>query len=101
MELEKPLGGGRTVDIEAKRGDELIAVEIETGKSDAQANLTKLIDAGYKDIWVVFTHGRPKLDIPPIFFPNQVRVMIASEAAGQVRHARQAARTSFLCSPRN
>lgn len=61
--IEKPIGGGQTVDIEAQRDGKAIAIEIETGKSDAKENLRKLVEAGYDDIWMVFTGNIPKSEI--------------------------------------
>lgn len=39
---EAPVGGGRTVDLYAKRGEEEAWVEVETGRSDIPANIKKL-----------------------------------------------------------
>jgi hypothetical protein len=65
--MEKPIGGGGTVDIEAQKDGEIIAVEIETGKSDAEANVRKSIAAGYKEIWSVWVRDVVKghiIDVP-------------------------------------
>ena len=41
IEIEKPIGEGKTVDIVASRDGEDIALEIETGKSDIEENILK------------------------------------------------------------
>ncbi len=38
---EYPVGGGRTVDLHARKGEHAIIVEVETGKSDINANIQK------------------------------------------------------------
>lgn len=38
---EYPVGGGKTVDLYAVRGDQRLIVEVETGRSDIPANMTK------------------------------------------------------------
>jgi hypothetical protein len=43
---EFPIGGGKTIDLVATRDGKRIAFEIETGHSDAAANVRKCLDAG-------------------------------------------------------
>jgi len=50
---EAPLGGGKAVDILATKDGRRIAFEIETGKSDALANVRKCLDAGVEEVIVV------------------------------------------------
>ena len=50
---EKAIGKGKTVDLVAENENEKIAVEIETGKSDAFHNLTKNLGSGFDKIIVV------------------------------------------------
>jgi hypothetical protein len=50
---EKPIGGGKTVDLVAAKGKEKIAVEIETGKSDAFHNLAKDLESEFDKVIVV------------------------------------------------
>jgi Holliday junction resolvase-like predicted endonuclease len=50
IEIESPIGEGKTVDIVAYKGEEKIAVEIETGKSDVIENLLKNIDESFSKI---------------------------------------------------
>ena len=52
---EVPVGNGKTTDLLAKKGRRRIAVEIETGKSDAAANVRKCLDAGFDRVVVVTT----------------------------------------------
>jgi len=41
VQLEAPVGNGQTIDVLSERGDETLAIEIETGKSDVGANVRK------------------------------------------------------------
>ncbi len=50
---EKPIGGGKSVDLVAENDSERIAIEIETGKSNAFYNLTKNLDKEFDKIIVV------------------------------------------------
>ncbi len=60
VEQEVPIGGGKTVDLVAARDGERIAFEIETGKSDAAANVSKCLDAGMNEVIVVATSVQAK-----------------------------------------
>lgn len=53
VQVEKGLGKGKTVDLEARREDRKIAVEVETGKSDAISNIRKDLEAGYDRVLVI------------------------------------------------
>lgn len=53
MVEEKAIGGGRAVDLVAENEKERIAVEVETGKSDAFYNLTKNLGEGFDKVIVV------------------------------------------------
>jgi hypothetical protein len=55
---EYPLGGGKTVDLIAARDGRQVAIEIETGKSDAGANAKKCLNAGMDSVVVVATSAR-------------------------------------------
>jgi len=55
VEIEKLIGGGKTIDLVVTKGEEVIAVEVETGKSDAKANEEKCREAGYDVIRVIHT----------------------------------------------
>jgi len=50
---EKPIGGGKSVDLVAENDKEKIAIEIETGKSDAFHNLAKDLEKGFDKVIVV------------------------------------------------
>ena len=39
---EHAVGGGRTIDLVGTKGSEAVAIEVETGKSDINATMTKL-----------------------------------------------------------
>ena len=47
VEREKAIGGGKTVDLVAETEGERVAVEVETGNSDAWANIRKDLDSGF------------------------------------------------------
>ena len=53
IEIESPIGEGKTVDIVAYKGEEKIAVEIETGKSDVFENILKNLNGGFSKIIIV------------------------------------------------
>jgi hypothetical protein len=50
VEIEKHIGDGKSVDIAASNTHETIAIEIETGKSDAVYNIIKDIEAGFDKV---------------------------------------------------
>jgi hypothetical protein len=52
---ECPVGGGKTIDLLATKDGQRLAVEVETGKSDATANVQKCLDAGVDQVLVVTT----------------------------------------------
>jgi len=52
---EYPLGGGKTIDLVAERKGERVAFEVETGKSDAAANVQKCLKTGVDKVIVVAT----------------------------------------------
>ena len=55
VKKEVPIGQGRAVDLVATKGDERIAIEIKTGKSDIEANVRKCKEAGFSCINVIKT----------------------------------------------
>jgi hypothetical protein len=55
VEQEVPIGGGKAVDLVATRDGDRIAFEIETGKSDAGANVGKCLDAGWDKVVIIAT----------------------------------------------
>lgn len=52
---EHPLEQGDYVDLHLQKGEEVVAVEIETGKSDVVKNAKKNIEAGYPQIQILGT----------------------------------------------
>jgi len=82
IEIESPIGEGKTIDIVASRNEEKIAIEIEKGKSDVFENVRKLSSSSFSEIWTVCLNegarrallvGCDKLDIA-----DRGRVRIAS-----------------------
>jgi Holliday junction resolvase len=55
---EFPVGSGKTIDLVATRGGKRVAFEIETGASDAAANVRKCLAAGVDSVIVVATSAR-------------------------------------------
>jgi len=53
--IEEPIGGGKTVDLVARKGKERIAIEIETGRSDTAANVGKCLEASFNKVIVIAT----------------------------------------------
>lgn len=52
---EHPVKGNGAVDLLAERPGERIAIEIETGKSNIQANLNKTLGAGFDEVLIIAT----------------------------------------------
>jgi hypothetical protein len=78
---EVPIGGGKAIDIVAVRNGRRIAFEIETGKSDAEANVQKCLEAGMNKVVVVFTSSSAGRDVPAALMQNPlVEVLTGSEA---------------------
>lgn len=63
VEIEKPIGEGKTVDIVATKGEENIAFEIETGKSDIEENILKIMDESFNKIIMVPLNTKAKYEI--------------------------------------
>lgn len=59
IEAPRPNGRGR-VDVLARKGEETIAIEIETGKSDAVANVKADLAAGFSRVLVIVTGEVPE-----------------------------------------
>jgi len=55
VKREHPIRGNGAIDILAQRPGERVAVEVETGKSDIRANLSKVADAGFDRVVLVAT----------------------------------------------
>ncbi len=63
VEEEKPIGAGKAVDLVARKNNEEIAIEIETGKSDAIYNIRKDLEAGFRQIISVVLNAEVKVEI--------------------------------------
>jgi len=63
VEIEKPIGEGKTVDIVALKDGESIAIEIETGKSDAAENMLKNMDNNFSKIIMLPLNAESKKEI--------------------------------------
>ena len=58
--MEYPLGRGKSVDLVAKKDGKSLAIEIETGKSEAVYNIKKNLKAGFDGVIVVALNKRLK-----------------------------------------
>jgi len=63
IEIEKPIGEGKTVDIVATRDGESIALEIETGKSDMAENIMKALEGDFSRTILVPINAMAKSEI--------------------------------------
>jgi hypothetical protein len=78
---EVPIGGGKAIDVVASRDARRIAFEVETGKSDAEANVQKCIDAGVNKVVVVFTSLSASRNFPATLATNPfIEILKGSEA---------------------
>lgn len=55
VESEKSVGGGKTIDLVGTKGNETLAVEVETGNSDVLSNVQKCDAARFKKLLVLVT----------------------------------------------
>ena len=53
VEVEKPVGGGRTIDLVASIDGQDVAIEIESEQSDVEENVRKCLAAEYQRVIVV------------------------------------------------
>ncbi len=60
VEKEVPIGEKKAVDLVARKGNDRIAIEIETGKSDFEENIRKAKEAEFENIVVVNTNKPEK-----------------------------------------
>ena len=63
VEVEAPIGMGKTVDLVAKNGSKRISIEIETGRSDILANINKCLTVGFDKIIIVATNDQAEMKI--------------------------------------
>jgi hypothetical protein len=61
--MEYKLSGGRSVDVVAEKDGRRIAIEVETGKSDALYNIKKDLEAGFGEILVFPLQNEAKSEI--------------------------------------
>lgn len=80
VEVEKPIGGGRTIDLVASRDGEEMAIEIETGHSDYGVNVEKCSNASFQKILVLMTvsanrrQAMPQVEQRAVSFTPEVSV---------------------------
>jgi len=80
---EYPLGGGKAIDLVAERDGKRVALEVETGKSDAAGNVQKCLDAGMDEVVVVATTSAIRDELLPLLADGAaVRCLTGSEAMG-------------------
>lgn len=78
---ESPVGGGKAIDIVATQNGKRMALEIETGKSDVNANVEKAISADIKTIYIIATSTQVKRTIERKLINHScVEVLSADEA---------------------
>ena len=78
---EVPVGGGKTIDLVASRDGRRVGFEIETGKSDAAANVRKCLDAGMDRVVVVATSADVRSMLARKLRPHpSVALLTGSEA---------------------
>ncbi|MFZ0033914.1 MAG: hypothetical protein WAK60_02850 [Sedimentisphaerales bacterium] len=85
VEIEAPVGDGKTIDIVAEHDGKRIAFEIETGNSNVADNVQKCFDAGMDMVAVIATSKVTK-DVLARIVPEQpqIRLLMGSEA---IEHA--------------
>lgn len=85
VEEEKSIGKGKSVDLVINRDGKSIAVEIETGKSDAVYNIQKDLDAGFDRVYSVSLDPETKFKIgqnlknSPVWNNPKIRLMDTSD----------------------
>jgi hypothetical protein len=92
IEIESPLGEGKTIDIVAQRDDRRIAIEIETGKSDVLMNISKLHEYNFSEVWVVCLNDdisrylRNRSAILDVKDKSRLRVLAPKEILQAITH---------------
>ncbi len=79
------LGKGKEIDIVVEKDNEKIAIEIETGKSDAYANIQKCLDANVDKILCLTTKPELKIKIREKIQNNNVAVASVKELLHSIR----------------
>ena len=78
---EVPVGGGKAIDLVATKDGQRIGFEIETGKSDAAANVRKCLDAGMDRVVIVATSADVRSRLARKLRPHpSVDLLTGSEA---------------------
>jgi len=78
---EVPVGGGKAIDLVASKDGQRTAFEIETGKSDAAANVRKCLEAGMDKVLVVATSADVRSGLARKLRPHpSVDLLTGSEA---------------------
>ena len=81
---EVAIGSGKTIDLLASRNGKRIAFEIETGKSDAVANVRKCFEAGIEKIVIVATSPQVRDRLTAILSKEErVKLLTASDLLRQ------------------
>jgi predicted RecB family endonuclease len=82
---EYPVGGGKTIDLLATKAGRRVAIEVETGASDAEGNVQKCLDAGMNDVLVVATSSRAHETLAQrLRGATGVKVLSANEAIARL-----------------
>jgi len=77
VETEKPVGSGATTDIVASKNGFTAAVEVETGKSDIEANMRKCANAGFGHLLLAGTDAEATAKLASVLEkapPNGIHV---------------------------
>ena len=94
---EGPLGGGKAVDVLAAKDGRRVAFEIETGKSDAFANVRKCLDAGIEEVVVVAVSAALRDGLRTRLGPSRsTRVLTGGEVLRRFTSIRSAATAQVL-----
>jgi hypothetical protein len=72
---EAPIGKGKTIDLMATRDGKQVAFEVETGKSDASANIQKCLSMGIEKVIVVATSAQTRDALSKIL-PKDSRIVL-------------------------
>jgi len=71
ISYEYRLNGGRSVDIVVEKDGKRIAVEIETGRSDAVYNVRKALEAGFDEVVIVVIDEKVKIELDQFIARNE------------------------------
>ena len=78
---EYPIGQGKTIDLVVSRGEERMAIEVETGRSDVAGNIDKCLEAGFERVVVAAVTPAVKRRLKREWArkDRKVRVMVVGE----------------------